>query len=75
MRRVAILISDSGDGSACLRWFKNIEWALSLADADKYCEEFGMNEGSPEVIDVDDNWEPTFGWNDNDYSLEDEEDE
>ena len=66
--QVAILVSDGGDGCSYLRWFKNIELAIKLANDDKYCEDFGCNEGGPTVITVGDDFSPQGGFDDNDYA-------
>lgn len=66
--KVAILISDGGDGSASLRWFKNLKLADELTDDDEHCEMFGLNEGGPaEIIEVPDGWEPPGGFDDEYY--------
>lgn len=62
--KVAILIQDSGDGSSCLRWFKDLDLAESLAYSDRYCEEFGASEGTT-VIEVGDDFIPPGGFDDN----------
>lgn len=62
--KVAILIQDCGDGSSCLRWFKDIDLAEKLAYSDDYCEEFGASEGTT-VIEVQDDFYPPGGFDDN----------
>lgn len=62
--KVAILICDGGDGSASLSWFKNIDLAKTLCD--KY-EEYYQNEGGPEVVEVQSDFNPPFGFSDYDY--------
>lgn len=63
--KVAILIQDCGDGSACLRWFKDLDLAETLAYSDFYCEEFGGSEGTT-VIEVSDDFTPPGGFDDDD---------
>ena len=63
--QVAILIQDCGDGSSCLRWFKDVDLAQSLAYSDRYCEEFGASEGCT-IIEVQDDFHPPSGFDDND---------
>jgi len=62
--KVAILICDGGDGSAHLEWFKDVDHACDLASDDDYCESYGINEGSPEIIEVPDGWTPPGGFSD-----------
>uniref|UniRef100_A0AAU8HZE2 Uncharacterized protein n=1 Tax=Klebsiella phage FKP3 TaxID=3231233 RepID=A0AAU8HZE2_9CAUD len=62
--KVAILIEDCGDGSSCLRWFKDLDLAEALAYSDDYCEEFGGSEGTT-VIEVGDDFIPPGGFDDN----------
>lgn len=65
---VAILICDCGDGSACLRWFRNIHLACALAeDESEEHEEFYQNEGSPVIIQVPDSFTPPGGFSDQHY--------
>ncbi len=61
--KVAILISDGGDGYASLRWFKNIELAREVVD--EY-DQFNMNEGV-EVIEVPEDFNPPGGFDDEYY--------
>lgn len=61
--KVAILISDDGDGTASLRWFKNIELAEEIAEEK---DQFNMNEGS-EIIDVPEDFNPPGGFDDEYY--------
>lgn len=61
--KVAILISDGGDGYASLRWFKNTELAREVIDEH---EQFYMNEGV-EVIDVPEDFNPPGGFDDEYY--------
>lgn len=71
--KVAILICDGGDGSAVLRWFKNIELADALANSEESeYEEFYMNEGSATIIEVDEDFiPPTYNGKFDDKSFED----
>lgn len=62
--KVAILICDGGDGSAGLRWFKDLLLAERLCETQ---EDFYQNEGDPEVVDVPDDWEPRGGFDDEYY--------
>ena len=73
--RIAILIADGSDGSAHLVYFKDIALANKLADSDEYCEDFGLNEGSPTIIEVKDDWEPHSWGDDNEYSFEEDEED
>lgn len=41
------LISDSGDGTSHVRWFRNKDIVDKLLNDDEYCEQYGVNEGSP----------------------------
>lgn len=70
--KVALLISDGGDGSASIRYFKDIKYANELADCDEYCETFGLNEGGAEIIDVQEDFYPPGGFSDYDWELEDD---
>lgn len=70
--KVAILIEDCGDGSSCLRWFKDLDLAEALSYHDRYCEEFGGSEGAT-VIDVSDDFVPPGGFDDNwEWDISDE---
>lgn len=62
--KVALLICDGGDGSACIRWFKDHLLAEKLCETE---EEFYQNEGDPEIITVPDDWEPRGGFDDEHY--------
>lgn len=64
MRKVAILVSDGGDGSQGLDFFNNVLLAEKVASDDKYCEVYGGNEGSPTIIEVQEDFEPPFSWSD-----------
>lgn len=69
--KVALLIADGGDGSACIRYFKNVNLAMTLLDDDNYCETFGLNEGDCDVIEVPADFIPPGGyWADEDYGDE-----
>lgn len=70
MKKVSALIADGGDGSACIRWFESVDHAMALSSCDKYCEEFGLNEGSPEIITVPDDWKPDSGWDDKHFTID-----
>jgi hypothetical protein len=52
-RRIYYLVSDGGDGSASVRFFRDGEKAQALCDDDDQCEAYGLNEGSPGWFDVD----------------------
>ncbi|WXH66003.1 hypothetical protein NDAWWUGD_CDS0085 [Salmonella phage SeKF_80] len=66
--KVAIIISDGGDGSASLLWFKDLKLADELTSDDEHCEVFGLNEGGPaEIIEVPEGWEPPCGFSDKYY--------
>lgn len=71
--KVAILICDGGDGSACLRWFKNIPLAEGLAASEEEeQEDFYMNEGSPTIIEVNEDFiPPTYNGQFDDHSYRD----
>lgn len=62
------LISDNGDGSSSVRWFKDKDKAQFLVDSDIYSEEFGSNEGSINVVKAQ-NLEVRF-WSDDNYEYE-----
>jgi len=68
--KVAILICDAGDGSAYLDWFKNVELAKSISNKH---EDYYMNEGSPNIIEVPDGWSPPSGFSDDMFSDNGEE--
>lgn len=68
--KVAILICDAGDGSAYLNWFKDVALAKSVCNKH---EEYYMNEGSPEIIEVPDGWSPPSGFSDSVFSDDEEE--
>lgn len=46
-QKVFGLISDSGDGSSSLRWFKDQALVDRLLEDDGFCEVFYANEGCP----------------------------
>jgi hypothetical protein len=52
-QRIYYLVSDGGDGSASVRFFKDGEKAQSLCDDDNMCEIYGLNEGTPGWFDID----------------------
>lgn len=41
------LMSDNGDGSSSINWFKNKQLVDKILDPDYYPEAWGCNEGSP----------------------------
>lgn len=47
VQKVYGLISDSGDGSSAILWFRDDKTVDRLLDEDTYCEQFYGNEGSP----------------------------
>lgn len=63
--KVYILVRDCGDGPVTLNWFKD------RLLVEKLCEDidndFSLNDGDPEVIDVPDDWEPRGGFDDEYY--------
>lgn len=66
--KVAILISDGGDGYASLLWFKDVKFAADIAD--RY-DQFNINEGV-EVVEVQEDFNPPGGFSDEEWK-EDEE--
>lgn len=66
--RVALLIRDCGDGSCTTDWFKDILLADEVANNDMFCEDYGMNEGSAEIVEIVDGWEPCGGFSDQYYA-------
>lgn len=67
--QIAIVIADCGDGSATLRWFKDVALAEEVAYHDHFCEELAMSEGAT-VIEVGDDFLPPGGWDDDHYREE-----
>lgn len=70
--KVALLIADGGDGYANIQYFKDVEFARKLADSDKHCDTFNINEGM-DIIDVPDDFYPPGGFSDGNWE-DDEED-
>lgn len=68
--KVALLISDGGDGSACIHYFKDIEYARTLEVCNEHCEVFGLNEGV-DIIEVPEDFEPPGGFSDGVWEFED----
>lgn len=64
--KIALVISDGGDGSASILFFKDIDFAEKVAYHDYFCEELGMSEGTT-VIEVADDFVPPYRWADEDY--------
>lgn len=72
MKKVYGIISDSGDGSSSIYWFKDSKIADMLLDDDsEYVEQFGCNEGGyaeeltfPDDVDLQ---QCGFSFSDNDY--------
>lgn len=65
------LISDGGDGSAHIRWFRSIDIVNKLLNDDEYCEQYGVNDGSPETLTFPDDLDLTecgFTFDDDRYS-------
>lgn len=67
--QVAIVIADCGDGSASLRWFKDVELAEEVAYHDHFCEELSISEGAT-IISVEYDFTPPGGWSDDRYREE-----
>lgn len=67
--KVAILICDGRDGvTAGLSWFKNIALAEALACSEEEDhEDFYMNDGSPTIIEVGEDFVPPYKFSDDDY--------
>lgn len=70
--KVGLLITDGGDGSANIHYFKDLSYARKLLDCDSLCEEFGLNEGM-DVIEVPEDFYPPGGFSDNNWELDEEE--
>jgi len=76
MVQIAYIISDSGDGSASVRWFKNVEKAQAVVDNDDNCEQFGFNEGRIKVLNLPDDLDldtigiSKYSWCDDNYDDE-----
>lgn len=47
MQKVYGLISDNGDGSASMHWFRDKDVVDKLLNDDENCGQYGQNEGSP----------------------------
>lgn len=58
---IAIVIADCGDGSATLRFFKDVALAEEVAYHDYFCEELAMSEGAT-IINVEYDFTPPGGW-------------
>lgn len=65
--KVALLVADGGDGSASIRFFRDIELADRLAGGDEHCETYCWNEGYPTYIEVPDDFLPPGFWADEYY--------
>lgn len=72
--KIAYVVSDNGDGSASVRWFKNAAKAQAVVDNDLNCDQFGQNEGSintltlPDDFDLDSLGLSEYAWDDDDYN-------
>lgn len=64
--KIALVISDCGDGSAAIRFFKDVDFAEKVAYHDYFCEELAISEGVT-IIEVQDDFKPPFCWSDDDY--------
>lgn len=53
--KVALVICDGGDGSASIAYYRNLEEAKRVVEEE---EEYYMNEGSFDIIDVPKDWTP-----------------
>jgi hypothetical protein len=59
--KVALCVVDHGDGSAGVRWYRDINLAKQLCDNDEsYCG----NECGPEIYEMPIGWEPKGGYSD-----------
>jgi hypothetical protein len=67
--KIALVIADCGDGSATIRFFKDVDFAEKIAYHDYFCEELAMSEGGT-IIEVPDDFKPPAGWSDQDYREE-----
>lgn len=65
--KIALVIADGGDGSASIRFFRDTLLAEKVVEDDNNCEELGMNEGSPTIIEVGEDFVPPWGWDDAHY--------
>jgi hypothetical protein len=64
--KIALVIADCGDGSATIRFFKDVDFAEKIAYHDYFCEELAMSEGGT-IIEVGDDFYPPGGWDDDHY--------
>lgn len=67
--KVALLISDGGDGSASIHYFKDIQYASELLGK----EDFNLNEGM-DIIDVPHTFTPPGGFSDYTWELNEGDD-
>lgn len=62
--KVYLIICDGGDGSASIRYHKNLDIVKKLLDED---EEYYMNEGGYDTIEVAEDFTPPGGYDDEFY--------
>ena len=67
--KIALVIADGGDGSASIRFFKDVDLAEEVAYHDYFCEELSISEGAT-IIEVGDDFVPPYGWSDDYYRQE-----
>jgi hypothetical protein len=77
VQKVFGLISDGGDGSSAVLWFRDEKIVDRLLEDDQHCEQFYANEGSPaETLTFPDDLDlDTIGFSfaDDYFPLEDDE--
>lgn len=65
--KIALLTCDGGDGSQNIEFYRDPMLAQAVAEDERYCEEYYGNEGSATIIEVQDDFEPPYGWGDNQF--------
>lgn len=76
MIQIAYIISDCGDGSASVRWFKDVNKARAVVHNDVNCDSFGINEGQIGILTLPDNTDidaigiTQYEWDDGDFDDE-----
>lgn len=65
--KIALLTCDGGDGSQSIEFYRDTLLAQAVSEDERYCEEYYGNEGSPTIIEVQDDFKPPFRWADEQY--------
>ena len=74
--KIAYIVSDGGDGSSSVRWFKNVAKAQAAVNNDKNSDSLCGNEGCistltlPDNIDLDSIGISKYKWDDDEYDDE-----